>query len=191
VRTTRALLEEHTPDPAAATIPPTSVRVARRLPVPDVATPPPPPELAALEAEPELEPDPDTEVEYQLPDSAVRLETDPDPMLKLALQPLLHLSYEDRQDLRMRRGLQLLEQIEQHLKRVVGAGVAVQRMLEGWQAAISEGVGGLVYFGHQSCAGLARVVVTHPKFPAMVGTLLGTGSAATFFWGYIAPMLWP
>lgn len=168
-------------DSAAATIPPSSLRVLRRLPEPDVATPPPP---AGLEPPVELELDAEIEPEP-------KLESDPDPLLKFATQPLLHLSPEERQDLRMRRSVQLLEQIAQNTKSGSTSSSAQLRLLEGWQTSATDGATALIYVGQQSCAGLARMVVTHPKFPAAVGTLLGSGSLATLFWSYIAPWLWP
>lgn len=186
------------PDPAAATIPPASLRLPRRLPLlPDVATPPPPPGLEPpIEAAPELEPD----VEYELPESEVHLDADYDHELKFANLPLLHLSFEDRQDIRMRRLIQLGEQQVAAGQRAAASQAEQLRLLQGWQQAVQQYATdnhadrALSRRQRETCLGwaeLARQLVTHPKaLQAMATIALAIGTAMGIY-DYLSPLLLP
>ena len=180
-------------DPAAATIPPAALRVLRLPTEPEVATPPPPPGLEPpIELEPDAETDPGHEPE---PEPGPRLGMPYDPELKFAALPLLHLSPEERADVRLRRMVQLLEQIANDTSVARGQQGTQLKLLEGWQTAVTDGATALVYVGQQNCMSLVRMVISHPKFPhafATAGaTLVGGSSFGAAFWRFVVPWLWP
>jgi hypothetical protein len=176
-------------DSAAATIPPTALRLPRRLPEPDTATPSPPAGL-----EPALEADDD------LPEAEVELVEEVDPMLELAGQPLEHLDYDERRDLRLRRLVQLSERRTRAAESADKRQLQILELLQGWQGAVLDRAAdnhadrALARRQRETCLGwleLARQLITHPKALQGMATVTLAIATAMGVYDYLSPLLLP